>query len=361
MGDMVYVPPGYDDALDVNTTAAVAFVEAHRSKPSVAASAALPPLSRETIRTLLVVDAACDLPRPWLEFNAVAVMPRHVHFRGQELIDTPGADASGAFAQKVSRDFDFNSRHVPLAPAAMRDSMQRYMLAGTEAVVHICTSAKRSKQFVNALSATQSLVLIHNKVRRTLGQQSSLTAWVIDSTNALGGVGVLLAHAVQLRERGMLGANIAVTLNSFRRSVHTLIVPNDLSAAAYAARSVEQQSVSGWKISLANLLNLRPILHLNDDRLTTLGTARGAEPALISVFSKVARLVNGGALLTPFVSVSYSGKLDEIERLPDYAVLRAACNRHQVTLCLSSMSLSGALALGARATSVSFASQQFQG
>lgn len=360
MLDMPYQAPGYDDALDVNTNLAVEFVAKHREQPKLTPTAALPPLSRETIRTLLVVDAACDLPKAWLEFNAVAVMPRIVRFRNEEFVDSPGSDRAAKLADKIHNGFDYGARSVPHTPLAMRDQMQRFMLSGTEAVLHLCSSARRSKQFVNALSATQSLVLIHNKVRRTLGQQSSMTAWVIDSMNVLGGVGVLLAHAVRLRERGMLAANIAVTLNSFRSNVHTLIVPNDLAIAAHGSRALEQQAVSGWKLAVAGTLGLKPILHLNNDRLLRAHTVRGHANGATHVFAQIEQLVTRGALTTPFVAVSHAGRLDYIERLPAYESLRSVCNRHQITLALAPMSMTGLLALGPGATAASFATQQFR-
>lgn len=360
MLDVAYQPPGYDDALDVNTSLAVEYLAKHRDAPKLSVAAMLPPLSREAIRTLLVVDAACDVPKAWLDFNAVAVMPRTVRFRNEEFLDIPGSDRANVLADKIHRDADRAAISVPHSPLAMRDHMQRFMLSGTEAVLHVCSSARRSKHFVNALSATQSLVLIHNKVRRTLGQQSSVTAWVIDSMNVLGGVGVMVAHAVKLRERGMMAANIAVTLNSFRSNVHTLIVPNDLAIAANGARTLEQQSIPSWKLTVAGALGLKPVLHVNNDRLRRLRSVRGHTAASEGVFSQIESLVTRGALSTPFVAVSYAGRLDTVERMPAYHALRGACNRHQVTLSLAPMSMTGILALGPNAVAVSFASQQFR-
>jgi fatty acid-binding protein DegV len=351
---------GYD-ALDVNTSVAIAFVERH--KPNIdalrRATVESAPRSPNTERTLIVLDAACDVPRAWLDHHGVAVMPRKLAYLNREHTDLPDQKRSLELIAQLAHGFDSNARSVPLSPVAMRDEMQRHMRPKTEAVLHLCTSARRSKHFVHALSATQSLVVIHNKVRRSLGQAASLTAWVVDSTSVLTGLGVLAAHAVELRERGFPAANIAVTLNSFRNNLHTLIVPDDLAIASNGLRVNEQVSAPAWKVGLGTMLNLKPVVQLSADRLATVDRIRSLPRAFDHVLGKVKTLVENGALLTPFVGVGYAGRLDDIETRAAYLALRAACSRHQVVLSLSTMSLSGIVALGPRALSVSFASQQF--
>lgn len=352
---------GYD-ALDVNTNVAVEFVRTHKSEIAEKRLANLvKERAPEVERTLIVVDTACDLPQAWLDHHGVAVMPRSIRFGNKTLTETRDRDTAMHVIKQLAGGEMSSAVSTPLAPLVMREEMQKHMQSGTEAVLHLCFSARRSKHFVHALSATQSLVLIHNKVRRTLGQPSSLTAWVIDSVNAFGGIGVLLAYAVSQRERGALAPNIAVSLNAFRNNVHTLVAPHDLAFVAKSARQYEGSGIPAWKMSVATLLDLKPILHLCADRIQVLAKSRGHVAAMNSIFNNVIDLVNKGALLSPFVAVSYAGRLDEIENLTAYRNLRTLCSRHQVTLSLSVMSITGAVTLGPRALAVSFASQQFKG
>jgi fatty acid-binding protein DegV len=353
---------GYD-ALDVNTRVALAFVKHHKPRIEELRRATIDaaPRSSQSERTLIVLDAACDAPRAWLDHHSVAVMPRKLNYQNRELVDVPDSKASLDLVNAFATGFDPQARSTPISPLAMRDEMQRHMRPQTEAVLHLCTSARRSKHFVHALSATQSLVLIHNKVRRSLGQSASLTAWVIDSANALSGLGVLASHAVQLRERGLSAANIAVNLNSFRNHLHTLIVPDDLTIAAHGMKAIEQSSIPAWKVGAGTMLNLKPVMCLSADSLFMVDRLRGLPKAFDYAFARSKALVEQGALLTPFVAVSYAGRLDDIENLESFRALRAACNRHQITVSLSTMSISGIATLGPRALSLSVASQQFHG
>ncbi|TAG75186.1 MAG: hypothetical protein EAZ24_10470 [Burkholderiales bacterium] len=102
------------------------------------------------------------------------------------------------------------------------------------------------------------------------------------------------------------------------------------------------------------------MVHVNGDRLQRIRAVRGHVAATGGVFSQIESLATRGALSTPFVAVSHAGKLDTVERLTAYHSLRSACSRHQVTLSLAPMSMTGTLALGPGATAASFASQQFR-
>ncbi len=352
---------GYD-SLDVSTRAAMAYVQQHRPRSEPARLAELAPkIPPEVARTLIVADTACDLPQAWLDQHSVSILPRSVRVEGREFLETRANTNVVKLLDHFARGGEAPSQSLPLAAAAMRNEMHQWLGVNTDSVLLLCLSARRSRMYVNALAATQSLVLIHNKVRRLAGNRAPLTAWVIDSANALGGVGVLLSHAVRLRESGMMPANIAVTLNTFRNSVHTLVAPHDMAFVARSARSIEHRPIAGWKVSLATLLDFKPILHFNADRVAAIARVRGQLRAVEDVLTRLMHVVEAGALATPFIALSYAGKLEDIESLQSYKVLRAWCNRHQIAMSLTMMSATGVLMLGPRALAASFASQQFRG
>lgn len=350
---------GYD-ALDVATNVAFAYVRTHSASiEATKASRKVTTLSPTAARTLILVDVACDLPQAWLDHHGVGVMPRVLKTSTTEVVE----DRDPARAQQLIAMLDcgnfMSAQSLPLTPVATRDQMQRYMTTTPDAVLQVCVSASRSKLFVNALSATQSLVLIHNKVRRSVGKQAPLTAWVVDSLNALSGVGVTVAHAVMLRESGSPASEIAVTLNAFRRNVHTLVVLDDVSYAARAARNTERDSVSGWKAKLATWFNLKPVVHINSDRVRAVARHRGHHRAIEQTLRTTEAQLKLG-LATPFVCVGYAGDLGSIESLEAYQSLKALCNRNRISLSLAVMSMTGVLSFGPRSLSVSFASQHYR-
>ncbi len=350
---------GYD-ALDVATNVAVAYVRTHTADLAPTQSVRnAPSLATVSSSTLLLTDVVCDLPQAWLDYHGVGIIPRSVKTGANEILENRDHARGLNFIGQLGNHKIGTSKSLPLTPVGTRDQMQRYMQPTTDSVILLCASSKYSKMFSNALSATQSLVLIHNKVRRTVGNKTPLTAWVVDSINALGGVGVLLSHAVTLRDRGAAAADIALTLNAFRRNVHTLVALDNLAYAANASRETKLGNASGLKIMIANLLNLKPVLHINADDVRSVARHRGYPQAVEQILRTAEQQLKQG-LATPFISVSYAGELGAIESLEAYQSLQKYCNRERVSLALATMSMTGALTFGPRALSVSFASQHFR-
>ncbi len=350
---------GYD-ALDVATNVAVEYVRKFQAGDLSRLIGAIPAAaSPRAARTLLLADTACELPQAWLDHNAVGVMPRTLTLRSGDVLESRDRERTLKFIREIEAGEHTEAHSVPLSPLQIRDQMQKYMTSETNAALQLSSSASRSKYFVNALAATQSLVLIHNKVRRSVGNKTPLTAWVVDSLNAFGGVGVQVAHAVMLRERGAPASDIAVTMNAFRRNVHTLIAPHDLSFVARTAHHTERANIPRWKVDLGGALNIKPILHLNADSASSIGRTWGQAKAIERVFRMTEAQLNLG-LATPFICMSYAGRVEEIEATAEYVALRALCHRNSVALSLTTMGMTGALMLGPRAFAVSFASQHFK-
>lgn len=351
-----YSDEGYS-ALDVPTSAAIAYVR-DRSNDSVRpASNALPPEAVEAVaKTLLVVDAACDMPTVWLHNHHVAVVPVVVR-RGQDsVIDARDDTQSAYFIRHELGVGGIEGEAEPLAPVEIRDHLQSWMTHSIDYVVQITFAANRSKMYVNSLQATQSLVLIHNKVRRSIGNRAPLNARVIDSLTGLTGLAVLLAYAVHLRNRGVAAPHIATSIETFRNIVHTLIVPDDLRYLRQPSQ--RKDSLSGWKYLIAKMFNIKPVLYAGSGDVHTVARIRNVDNARTHALALAAKHVVLG-LATPTVCVSYAGELSELYAMPGFEALSAECRRHRTELITTVMGMTGSLKLGPGALSVSFASERF--
>jgi hypothetical protein len=234
---------GYD-ALDMPTAFALAYVRDQQS-PSTLPGVSDRPDAEASRRTVIVVDSACDMPQSWLDYHHIVVAPRRIPAASGELTETREPTTLARQLEQLLPIAATTVQSLPSSPVVLRDTIQRHLRRGTTGVIVITASARRSKVYSYAIAAVQSLVLIHTKVRRSLDPSASpLRGWVVDSTNALTGCGVLLAEAVRLRESNAPAATIAQSLNEFRAHVHTLAVPGRFDFIARAARSVEMQPIS---------------------------------------------------------------------------------------------------------------------
>ena len=354
-------------ALDIPTTAALQYVRetAALTARRAAASRAIDTVSPEAARTLLVVDAGCDLPSAWLARNNVAVVPVHIEIDTEQLLDQGDEGDRLNFALRLSvRDGGRTPKLAisPARPVQVRDYLQTWMTPSINNVVQMTFAATRSSVYLSSLAASQSLMLIHNKVRRSLGASGPLKAWVIDSFTGLAGMGVLVSHAVRLRDSGVPAADIATALEDFRKQVRTLLVPDDIG---FLYRTLQTKGTTGerlprWKAWLAGLLNLKPILVAERGSGGMLMRVKGFGAARDRAFAIAARHIALG-LSTPTVCVSIAGPMDSLRTLPAFAALSTECKRSHIELIVTPMSMTGCVKLGPRAVSVAFASERFHG
>ena len=355
-----YDNEGYS-ALDIPTTAALMYVRETAASASrrAAASQDVVEVSADAARTQLVVDAGCDLPSVWLAKHNVAVVPINIEF-GDERVRDHGDEADRiAFVGRLSQRIP-PLRISPARPVQIRDYLQTWMTPQIDNVVQLTFAATGSSVYLSSLAASQSLMFIHNKVRRSLGSSGPLRAWVIDSFTGLAGTGVLLSHAVQLRDAGMPANDIATTLENFRRQVRTLLVPDDVGFL-YRTLQVEGTQGAGlprWKLWLARLFDLKPVLLIERGSGGMLVRVRHFDAACNRALSIAAHHVALG-LSTSTVCISVAGQVDFLRRLPAFAELSAECKRHRVDMLVTPMSMMGCVKLGPRAISVAFASERF--
>ncbi len=353
-----YENEGYS-ALDIPTSAALAYVRDHAAATRRAAiTSRSAQIAAEAARLLIVVDAGCDMPTAWLHNNSVAVIPIDIQSGAQTIRDVRDETACGEFALNLRNSPMPLLRAEPLGPVQIRDHLQSWMGPAVDYVLQMTFAASRSKVHMSSLTAMQSLVLIHNKVRRSMPGRGSLNAWVIDSQSGLTGVAVLLAHAVHLRDRGVVAAQISPALKMMRDKLHTLLVPGDLRYLAQAAQQKEDGRLPGWKAVLGRALDITSVIYAGAGDIHPLMRIRGQQRAYEAALARAMRHVELG-VATPTVCVSYAGDVEALMAIPAFELLNAECKRRSVELITSTMSMTGCLKLGPGALSVSFTSERF--
>ena len=356
-------PARYDDegysALDIPTSAALAYVRDHAvAARRAAANSRAEKNAAEAARLLIVVDAGCDMPSAWLHANGIAVVPVDIVVGTQTTQDVRDDTLCGEFAHNLRLSPMPLLHAEALRPVDVRDHLQSWMGPAVDYVLQLTFSASRSKVHLNSLTAMQSLVLIHNKVRRSLPGRGSLNAWVIDSQSGLTGLAVMLAYAVQLRDRGVAAAQISPALKMMREKLHTLLLPGDLRYLAQAMQLRDEGGLPTWKAALGRALDVTPVLYAAAGEVQSLIRVRGRARAFERVLARVQRHVELG-VATPTVCLSYAGDVEELIALRGFALLSAECKRRTVELNATTMSMIGTLTLGPGALSVSFTSERF--
>lgn len=313
----------------------------------------------DAARALLVTDAACDLPEDWLAARRVLVLPFRVRNpRGSQTDGRNGA----ADVERRREFFDHelnraepDAQVLPLSVAGTGDCVHERLLASTDFVLEIAQASRRGNAYMNSLTAAQNLMLQHGRARRQQGIARPFKMWVIDSTTALNGQGVLVCECARLLDDGISVPRVVQQIDGLRQQVRTLVVPADVSFFQRRSRLDGEAPLAWLSYGVGKVLDRTPLVRAQGAELSVVTQLRGFDAAVARAFDSVTQQVRTG-LAAPFVCVSFAGDETSVRQLPAFIALEDACLRHQVTLHLASMSMGNALLVGRGALAVSFAS-----
>lgn len=209
--------------------------------------------------TAIVLDSTSDYPEAPSRFPNMRFVPLYVQFGDETFRD---------YVELAPADFYERLRTSAVLPTTSQPSPQDFLstyeeLSGYERIYSIHVSSKVSGTFQSAeLAATE---LGGDRVR------------VIDSKTASLGI-ALLAHAVQRQlSRGATDEEVDALVERFHRDAGVLFTVETLEYLQRGGRIGRAQALAG------SLLNVRPILSVEDGVVTAVARVRGRQKALAEV------------------------------------------------------------------------------
>ncbi len=236
----------------------------------------------------IVVDSTADLHQETRE--KVSLVPMTIRFGDQEFRDGITIDAP-RFYDMLAESEELPTTSQP-TPADFEDAYRPLVEAGNEVVV-ITISSRLSGTYQ---SATIAAMEFPGKV------------FVVDSRTAAVGSAVLTEYALRLVEQGYSGAEILEELMKQRSRVRLCAVVDTLEYLKKGGR------LSSTVAFVGGMLNLKPLIEVEDGKLKVLGTARGMKKAYAQLSQLCARY--GGVDETMPVVLGYTGNDDQ--QLRDY-------------------------------------------
>jgi len=233
----------------------------------------------------IVTDSSCDLPRELIEKLGVLVVPLQIEIDGKQYID--GVDLSHQeFFEKMAAS--------PTLPKTSQPSPQSYMDAFREGirkhgeVLSIHLSSKLSGTMEGALM-----------VKEEIGEKIE----VFDTLTGSIGVGMQVLKAYDLMKEGLETTSIVEKLKEYRDQMRVVVYLETLENAVKGGR------VSKPKEFVANLLNLKPVVHVEDGYVRILKTIRGKKKAIRLLLEEMEKKQND--YHDQIVAITHCDCLDE--------------------------------------------------
>ncbi len=234
------------------------------------------------MKTHIIIDSTCDL-NPSLN-GRFPVVPLTVSFGQEEYLDGVTITRE-AFYEKLV-ETDQMPRTSQASPAAFAEVF-RQVPADEEAVAIIVTS-QLSGTYQSAMLAAQD----YPNVR------------VVDGGSVAIGTGILAEYALRLADEGLDAGAIVEKLEAVKGRIHIVAMVNTLEYLRKGGRLSAAAAFAG------ELLNLKPVLAVEDGVIRVLGKARGSRQGNNLLVTEIEKA--GGVDFRMPVLLGYTGLSDRL-------------------------------------------------
>lgn len=237
----------------------------------------------------IVTDSGADIPKPLAEELDIAVVPLTVHFGDEEFKDGVDLELSEFYRRLHAGG---QPRTTQPSPADF-EAVYRRLQADADAIVsvHLSSELSGTMQSASIAAAMDGIdVPVH----------------VVDSRSASLGIGMLAVEAARMAKAGASAEDIVQHLEAMVARQKVLFLVDTLEYLQRNGRIGRAQAFVG------GLLNIKPLLTIDDGVVAPLERARGRAKARARLLELVTQGAQGQRVK---VAVMHADALEEAESL----------------------------------------------
>ena len=208
----------------------------------------------------IIVDSACDLPKNILKQYDIETLPFNIHIGDKSFKDGIDIQIDQVYESIRKNNFPKTSQ---ISPEDIRNVFVKNAKAGYDSI-YISFSSKMS-------GAYQLAKLVARDVEEKY-KESKID--VIDSKAGSVATGIIAYKAALLAAEGKERKEIINKLKFFANHIQHVFMLDDLKALVRGRR------ISKTKSFIGNILNIKPLLHVNDGEIELLQKVRGSKKAV---------------------------------------------------------------------------------
>ncbi|WKA53748.1 DegV family protein [Planococcus shixiaomingii] len=203
----------------------------------------------------IFADSASDLPKEFFEKEQVVLFPLRVHIGEEEYEDIRTIHSLKVFDAIRSGTQPKTSQ---ASPEEMLSAFEQ-LAKDKEEGLYIAFSSELSGTYSTA-------VMVAAQVRE---DYPNLNLTILDSKAASLGYGLLVKEAVKLRDNNLPLSEITERVRTMANHMESLFTVEDLDYMARGGR------ISKGSAFVGGLLNIKPLLHVEDGKLVPIEKLRG--------------------------------------------------------------------------------------
>ena len=235
------------------------------------------------MKTRIIVDSTADLMPEYK--SRVSVVPLTVHFGEEEYIDGVTINHKTFYEKLIESDVLPTTSQA--TPDAFMKEFDKVKEAGEAAVV-ITLASKFSGTYQSA----------------TIAAAEYENIYVVDSSSAAMGSGILVELAFRLLDEGKSAEEIAASLEEEKKKIVIVALVDTLEYLKKGGRISKAVAFAG------GVLNIKPVLSVIDGQIHILGKARGSKMGNNLLVQEIDKA--GGIDFSKPVLLGYSGISDAL-------------------------------------------------
>ena len=234
----------------------------------------------------IITDSASDISQFEAQKLGITVLPLKTLFGTEEYLDGVNLSHEEFYHKLIESDILPTTSQIP--PYDYEEAFRAAVENGDD-VVCITLSSKLSGCYQSAMIAAEEFP----------GR-----VMVVDSLNVAIGERCLIELALQARDTGKTSAQIAALLNEEKHNIHLVALLDTLEYLKKGGRISSTVALAG------TLLNIKPVIAVEDGEVAILGKARGSKNGGNMLMTQVEQA--GGIDFSKPFSLAYTGLSDAL-------------------------------------------------
>ena len=222
----------------------------------------------------VVTDSTCDLSQELIDFYQIYTLPLNINFGDNHYLDKVTITPNHFY------DLLESSPEFPKTSQINEHSfvnLYSHLASHYDAIISVHLTSQFSGTYMNSVKAAEKISAEFNK-----------PIYTIDSKTLSGSLGLLVLRVAQSIEAGSAAAGIVKAVEKWKPNAKIFVSVKDLKYMIKGGR------VSKQKGSIANLLNINPIVSMDEDGKSVLFGQAFSQQANINKVMKHIRKISAG-------------------------------------------------------------------
>ncbi|MFA9399302.1 MAG: DegV family protein [Clostridiaceae bacterium] len=211
----------------------------------------------------IIIDSCCDLPADFIKKNNLITLPFRYSLGDEELEDDFGVSVEYSEFYNKMRNGNI-SKTTQVNSNRYYEEFKKHILL-KKSIIYICFSSALSGSYNSAIMAKNDLQEEYNYADIS----------IVDSKSASLGLGLLIYNVVKMKDKGYSKEELVTYIEKTKYKVSHYFTVDDLIYLYRGGR------VSKTKAKVSSVLNIKPILHVDDHgRLIPFDKVKGRKKSI---------------------------------------------------------------------------------